>query len=63
MDGDDSRQKKNSNIIANGRNVFQSARIRHSILLSKQFNQFLLDYHFYFLPSLSILLWIILGIK
>jgi hypothetical protein len=63
MDSDDSRQKKNSNIITNGGNVFQSIRIRHSILLNKQINQFLLDYHLYFLPALSILLWIILGIK
>jgi len=59
----DSRQKKNSNIIINGWNVFQSFRIRYSILLNKQINQFLLDYHFYFLPTISILLWIILGIK
>jgi len=59
----DSKQKKNSNIITNGWNVFQSIRFRYPFLLNKQFNQFLLDYHFYFLPSLSILLWIILGTK
>jgi hypothetical protein len=59
----DSRQKKNSNIIVNGWNVFKSIRVRHSVLLNKRINQFLLDYHFYFLPAISILFWIILGIK
>jgi len=63
MDDGDSKQKKNSNIISNGRNVFQPIRFRYPFLLNKQFNQFLLDYHFYFLPGISLLLWIILGIK
>jgi hypothetical protein len=63
MDDGDSKQKKNSNLISDGWDVFQPLRIRYPFLLNKQFNQFLLDYHFYFLPAISILFWVILGIK
>jgi len=62
--GDDSnKQKKNSNITINGWNVFQPVWFRYSFLFSKQFNQILLDYNFYFLPIIGMLLWIILGVK
>jgi hypothetical protein len=48
-----------SNII-NGRNVFQSIRLRYPILFSDETHEFLLDYNISFLPSVSVMLWSLL---
>jgi hypothetical protein len=45
---------------AYGSNVFQSTRLRRIIQSSNEYDRFLLDYGFDFLPGISIILWFIL---
>jgi hypothetical protein len=56
MDSDPSKQKNIDNN-ANARNVLQSDGFRYTILHDISTNRFLWNYHIYFLPIISILLW------
>ena len=67
MDGD--RQKAtrikessrdNTKVSTAGGNVLQSVWLRHTILHNPEVDRFILDYNFYFLPSVGILLYIVL---
>lgn len=62
MDGDSKRKKHKvyKNNFANARNFFQPAWVRCAIQGSDELDWFLLDYGFGFLPSVSILFWIVL---
>jgi hypothetical protein len=56
MDGEPSKQK-NSDPDAYVRHVLQPDGFRHSILHDITANKFIWNYHFYFLPIISILFW------
>ena len=63
MDSSETKNKYNrynTKAFANVGNVLQSLRIRCAFLFSTTANQFLSDYNFTFLPSISTLLWIVL---
>lgn len=54
---DEGEQKKNSDTMPNDSDVPEPDRIRCSIRNGNEGNRFLLDYHRYFLPAISIILW------
>lgn len=56
---DEDGKQEDSDFYLNGSDVFQSVRIRHYIRDDYECNRFVLDYHRYFLPSISLLFWII----
>jgi hypothetical protein len=67
MDGDRQKAKRtkesdrnNTKVSITGGDVFQSIRLRHTILHNPEVDRFILDYNLYFLPSIGILLYVIL---
>jgi hypothetical protein len=54
---DENKQVKNSDIMFNGRDVLPTTRVRHSSTNNVEVNEFFFDYHFIFLPIISLILW------
>ena len=59
MENDESKTEpgESSNLIINGRNLFQSIGIRCSSLQNNRIDRFLLDFNFNFLPISGLLLY------
>jgi len=53
----ENKQVKNSETMFNGGNVFPTTRIRRSSTNHVETNRFIFDYHFIFLPIISLILW------
>ena len=54
---DEYKQVKNSDTLFNGRDVFPTTRIRCGSTNNVEANKFVFDYHFVFLPVISLILW------
>ena len=54
---DEYKQVKNSDIMFNGGDVFPTAGIRRGSTNHVETNKFVFDYHFVFLPVISLILW------
>jgi hypothetical protein len=54
---DENKQVKNSDTMSDGRNVLSATRIRRSSTNHVETNRFIFDYHFIFLPIISLILW------
>ena len=53
----ENKQVKNSDTMFNGRDVFPTVRIRRSSANNVETNEFVFNYHFVFLPIISLILW------
>jgi len=56
---DDPEKQKDSNNYAYGCDVFQSNGLRYYILHDTERNWFIWNYHWYFLPTITIISWIV----
>lgn len=54
---DENKQVKNSDTMSDGRNVLSTTRIRRGSTNNVEANKFVFDYHFVFLPVISLILW------
>jgi len=58
IDDEGSKQEKNSDLSSDGSDVSEPARLRHPILYGVESDWgFLCNYHIYFLPIISIIIW------
>lgn len=55
----DYKQKQNSDNLPNGRHIFFTSRLRHTVQKHYDVDRFLLDYGFYFLLPVSLFLYFI----
>jgi hypothetical protein len=51
------QQDENSDPLLDGRNVLPTTRLRCSSTNNVEANKFVFDYHFVFLPVISLILW------
>ena len=51
------KKHKNSDHLLDGRDVFPTVRIRRGSTNHVETNRFIFDYHFIFLPIISLILW------
>jgi hypothetical protein len=54
---DEGSKQKNSGNNADDGDVPEPDGLRHPIRMGDEFNGFILDYHSYFLPIVSVILW------
>ncbi len=53
----ENKQVKNSDTMFNGGDVFPTTRIRRGSTNNVETNRFVFNYHFVFLPIISLILW------